>query len=142
MSKDVMKMSKETNITRSCGECSRFSSAGTCLESVEHRPNARVPRQCLGFLPVPEAYDDRTGRELWPELANYVEAGGGAKGFLAAALTAGPVPSAQIIIQAGAAGIPERSIQRAAEKLGVLRTKAGFKEGWKWALQNAEGAKE
>lgn len=138
MSKDASLLSEY----RTCSECDRISATGTCLESAESRPNQRAPRQCIHFVPFRDAYDLRTGRELWPCKAASESHGGGVKGFLAGLLALGPESSDTIIAKAIEAGISKRSIQRAAEQMLVIRTKCGFRDGWVWALPNAEGAKE
>ncbi|MFZ2855790.1 MAG: hypothetical protein WAZ34_16955 [Rhodocyclaceae bacterium] len=128
---------------RSCGTCRNLSAGHACLAALrglldyvtgEYRPWANAPRRCLGYVPSPGCYDDRTGLQLWPEIANYVEGGEGARGYLAAQLTGGPVPSALIIAKAGEAGFPKRTIQRAAEQLGVVRAKRDFSHGWDWSI--------
>jgi hypothetical protein len=128
---------------RTCGTCDNLSAGNACLAALrglldyvsgEYRPLINAPRRCLGYVPSPGCYDDRTGPQLWLEIANYVEGGEGARGYLAAQLTGGPLPSALIIAKAGEAGFPKRTIQRAAEQLGVLRTKKDFSDGWDWAL--------
>lgn len=133
-------MTDDTHITRNCGECSRLSAAGTCLSCAEPYPSVRMKRQCIAFEPHYGADDRRTGNELWPEKTCVVEFGEGARGYLAAALVRGPVPSAEVITQAGRAGYPKRTIQRAAEQLCVVRTKAGFGAGWVWAMPKSEDA--
>lgn len=52
----------------------------------------------------------------------------------------GPRDAAEILAAAEGANISERTMQRAAEQMGVIKSKAGFDGGWNWALP-AEGAK-
>ena len=137
MSKDVHDLS----ITRTCSECDRISVAGTCLSGVEMRPHPREPRKCHRFVPLMDAYDMRTGRELWPDKAISEEYDGGVCGFLASQLVFGPMPANEVITRAISVGISKRSIQRAAEHIQVRRTKRGFNGGWIWALSGYEGAK-
>ena len=127
---------------RTCSECDRISASGACLEGAEDRPSQRAPRQCIHFVPFRDAYDLRTGRELWPCKAASESHGGGVKGFLAGLLALGPESSDVIIAKAIEAGISKRSIQRAAEQMLITRTKCGFRDGWIWALPRSEGAKE
>ena len=137
MSKDVHDLS----ITRTCSECDRISVAGTCLNDVEPKPHPREPRQCPSFIPLRDAYDSRTGCELWPDKAANEEYGGGVCGFLASQLVFGPMPADDVIARAVSIGISRRSIQRAAEHIQVRRTKRSFNGGWIWALSGYEGAK-
>lgn len=58
---------------RTCSECSHFTAGHACNkanESGEERPAARALRRCLSFTPMFESLDNRTGRQLWPELIN------------------------------------------------------------------------
>lgn len=130
MSSDVLSLP----CFRTCSECDRMSIGGTCLSKVEPRPNPREPRQCTRFVALRESYDARSGRELWPEMAISEEYGDGLMGFLASQLVFGPVAANDIISRAKASGITKRSIQRAAEKLLVKRTKSRFGGGWNWSL--------
>ena len=57
-----------------------------------------------------------------------------AKAVIQAALQSGPADAAGILAVAEADSISERTMQRAAEALGVLKSKAGFDAGWTWAL--------
>jgi hypothetical protein len=129
---------------RSCSSCDHLTAGHSCAavrETGLSNPSANTPRRCLSYRPKWGADDDRSGRQLWPEIVNFVELGEGAKGFLATALIEGPVSSSEIISTAAAAGISERSIQRAAEQLGVMREKVGFSGGWIWSMPETEGAK-
>ena len=136
------------SITRTCGECDWLSPSRACVLIIRGMmdgqawPLVNQPRQCLGFMPLKESYDNRTGRELWPELVAFEEHGGGVTGFLASELIRGPVPAAEIISRARIAGVTMRSIQRAAEKLLIKRRKCRFSGGWIWSLPDCEGAKE
>ncbi len=57
--------------TRTCGECERLSSVGTCLAKAQPgRLDIYASRRCLEFCPLWGCRDGRTGRELWPELPN------------------------------------------------------------------------
>lgn len=60
--------------------------------------------------------------------------------LLADLLKDGPRNAAEILAAAEGANISERTMQRAAEQMGVIKAKAGFDGGWNWALP-AEGAK-
>lgn len=53
--------------------------------------------------------------------------------MLADLLKDGPRDAAEILA-AAEGNISERTMQRAAEQMGVIKTKAGFGEGWTWAL--------
>lgn len=65
---------------RTCGKCSRYSAAGTCMAAAESglaEPNPRTPRRCIAFTPRFESLDGRAGRVLWPELAAAAAPAGG-----------------------------------------------------------------
>jgi hypothetical protein len=55
-------------------------------------------------------------------------------------LESGPADAAGILAAAEADGLSERTMQRAAEALGVVKSKAGFSGGWVWALPEAKAA--
>lgn len=131
-------------LPRSCSSCDHLTAGYTCAaarETAVFAPSVNALRRCLSYQPIWGADDKRTGKDLWPELALLKEFGEGAKGFLATALIAGAVSSSEVISRASAAGIPERSIQRAAEQLCVVRKKTGFRGGWIWSMPETEGAK-
>jgi len=54
--------------------------------------------------------------------------------LLADLLKDGARDAAQILACAEGDNLHERTMQRAAEQLGVIREKAGFAGGWTWAL--------
>ena len=63
--------------------------------------------------------------------------GGGTKAarrFLEAALSAGTVAAKRLIEEAKDEGINERTLQRAAKKMGVIQEKTGMRGGWFWRL--------
>lgn len=62
--------------------------------------------------------------------------------FLVDALNAGPRDAAEILAAAEGANISERTMQRAAEQMGVIKTKAGLDGGWTWALPNQKAGNE
>lgn len=149
---------------RSCLACGNRTNDGGCLPAKrgemkgrpEHyRPTADHPRRCVHYVPgyhlvTGERRDPRTGRELWPELVPKVSAPAPvpveprtaaeqARNLLLATLRDGPCDAAEILAAAEEAGISERSTQRAAEALGVVKTRAAFRGGWVWALP--EGAR-
>lgn len=56
---------------RSCSGCANLTAGHQCSKAAEsgiQAPAANVPRRCLAFTPPFEAIDNRTGRQLWPEL--------------------------------------------------------------------------
>jgi putative DNA primase/helicase len=55
-------------------------------------------------------------------------------------LTAGPSRAGDVLREARNAGISEKSVRTARERLGVKPTRAGFAGGWVWALPVAEDA--
>lgn len=57
-----------------------------------------------------------------------------ASALLADLLKAGACDAAEILATAEGDNINERTMQRAAERLGVTKMKAGFGEGWTWTL--------
>ena len=67
-----------------------------------------------------------------------------ARQFLAGLLADGPVNAGQIKKDADGAGFNWRTVQRAADRLGVVRHKEGMRGGWVWNLapkmtNNTEG---
>lgn len=54
--------------------------------------------------------------------------------LLADLLKDGACDAAEILIAAEGDNLNERTMQRAAESLGVVREKTGFDGGWTWAL--------
>jgi len=58
-----------------------------------------------------------------------------AKSLLFEALKVGARPAGEVLDVAAGAGISERTMQRAADAIGVVRTKGGFGSGWMWAMQ-------
>jgi hypothetical protein len=143
---------------RTCGECHNLTAGGTCKAAArcvldfvagEYRPLPNALRKCLGFTAKFEAMDGRNGRALWPEIAAVVDAANspetpatdeGAAGFLAVKLAAGPVPAADLIDGAAALGIAERTLQEAAQRMGVMKAKAGMAGGWVWSLPEKAAA--
>lgn len=57
-----------------------------------------------------------------------------AAAWLATQLARGPQPASTILNDATACGLNRRTVQRAFEQLGCERSKAGFRDGWKWSL--------
>lgn len=57
-----------------------------------------------------------------------------AQALLADLLKDGPREAAQILAAADGANIAGRTMQRAAEALGVVKTRAAFRSGWTWRL--------
>jgi hypothetical protein len=45
-----------------------------------------------------------------------------------------PTPAAEVFRQAGAVGIKEKTLRRAAEKFGVWKQKTGMETGWTWSM--------
>ncbi len=150
---------------RPCNQCGNVSAGGTCLaafrEDIGVVPGVYLhdsswPRRCLYYqppriisdYPTPLDYDRRTGFELWPEIAAIVgleldgqSALGKAVALLIGQLKDGPTNNAaDILATAEGANISERTLQRAAEQLGVTKTKAGFSGGWIWAMPNPRKA--
>jgi hypothetical protein len=138
---------------RTCNECGRLSSAGTCLAAIlgeveaapaDYRPAVREPRRCLAYAPPHLNRDSRTGRELWPEIAAQVDKRNLAEGdmlridrarsLLTAMLKDGPRDAAEVFSAAERDGIGARTVQRATEALGVVKTKSQWAGGWIWAM--------
>lgn len=63
-----------------------------------------------------------------------------AKELLENLLTDGPIEAAVILAQAEDDNISGRTMQRAADALGVVKSKVGFSGGWVWALPEAQAA--
>jgi len=57
-----------------------------------------------------------------------------AERFLQVELSATDLPANRIKELASQAGISSRTLRRAADKIGIRRTKAGFQGGWVWQL--------
>lgn len=102
------------------------------LERVEVAPEVEGQRvQWLEPL-------DGTARELLAEAETDNEDGStasGVDGFLRGLLANGPVPAKAIKADADGAGYAMRTVQRAAQRLGVARRKDGLRGGWVWELQ-------
>jgi hypothetical protein len=63
-----------------------------------------------------------------------------AEDLLQGLLKNGRRDATEIRTAAEGASISERTMQRAAEALGVVKTKAGFLGGWTWALPEKAAA--
>lgn len=145
---------------RPCNECGNVSAGHTCLAAARgdlegaprnYRPDMGWPRRCLAFVPSFQSRDARTGRDLWPELlatsacqtnaASLAKAGQGAtaeaRDLLERLLRDDPRSAAEVIAEAEAAGFSTRTVQRAADDLGVVKEKDGFAAGWTWSLPKA-----
>lgn len=56
---------------RKCAECANYTAGFACTAqavSGVQRPHGGVNRRCLGFTPLFDSYDSRSGSQLWPEL--------------------------------------------------------------------------
>ena len=82
---------------------------------------------------APQSDDEKPGPEP--------QARDAAADWLSALMAAGEVPAAKVRQEAEAAGFVWRTVQRAAEALGVIREKNSFTGGWQWRFPKA-GAKE
>ncbi len=60
--------------------------------------------------------------------------------IIADMLKSGPCDAAEILATAEGAGISERTMQVAAERMGVVKRKAGFSGGWTWAMPEIKAA--
>lgn len=129
-----------------------------------YRPTANHPRRCLKYTPgrnlvEGDRADYRTGPELWPEIAAQQKqstppatiqplppesegdtAAAKAEKLLVELLKDGPRDAGEIRTLAEGANIGERTMQRAADALGVVKTKAGFLGGWTWAMPEKAAA--
>jgi hypothetical protein len=63
-----------------------------------------------------------------------------AREFLAATLANGAVPALQVVAHAQAAGIAERTLQRARKDIGVQAVKAAFGGAWIWRFAPKEAS--
>jgi hypothetical protein len=138
------------NLPRSCSVCDNLTHGGNCKEAVhqgeapEWKPSANAPRLCLHYVPdhytTSTTSDYSTGRELWPEVAGqpshavHVKMMPKPDAFLFTFLQGGPRSAADIVAAGGAEKISERTLQRAGDRLGVVKSKTGFNGGWEWAL--------
>ncbi len=71
-------MAAEDSLRR-CATCNRLSAANTCIAATRScvpRPKVDAPRRCVAYVPKWEEQDQRTGFQLWPELAMSRSAGG------------------------------------------------------------------
>lgn len=149
---------------RTCDSCENLTATQACsaaargkldFVSGSYRPYIHALRRCIGYQPKFDLCDDRTGHDLWPEIVAVIsaETNGNTEGdtvsgglemtrdvriseFLTNILKDGPRGAAEVIATAEGAGFPERTLQRAADRLGVVKSKAGFLGGWLWALPN------
>ena len=81
-----------------------------------------------------------TARELLREAEADDEGdGSNPRQFLAELLARGPIPAAQVFLDAEAHGYSRRQMQRARERLGVKTEKDGMRGGWRWALPEDAG---
>lgn len=62
----------------------------------------------------------------------------GAEDFLVELLAQDTVPSKQVFAEAREAGFSVASIRRAADRLGVRKTKGGMNAGWYWRLRGQD----
>lgn len=148
---------------RPCTECANLINE-VCLAvvrgEVPTQPATRnQPRLCLAYAPnyyltSGDHRDYRTGKELWPELLakkdypvlesptpeeiahEHTGALDKATALLADMLKDGSRSTAEIFENAEAASLSERTMQRAADMLGVVKGKVGFNGGWVWALHD------
>lgn len=103
------------------------------LEQVEAVPGISASRVLWGnALPgsardlLREADEDATDPDGGSE--------SGVNAFLRSLLQDGPVAAKSIKADADGAGYAWRTVQRAADRMGVERRKLGLREGWVWAL--------
>lgn len=109
------------------------------LERLEVAPE--VEGQCVRWLEELEgsARDLLADAEADP-LNEDGSTAAGVDGFLRGLLADGPVAAKSLRIDADGAGYGWRTVQRAADRLGVERRKEGMKGGWLWRLPGrAEG---
>lgn len=156
---------------RACRQCGNLSGGGTCLAAQrgelegaprDYRPDLTFPRRCSEHhWPRPDrdeylGRDERTGRQLWPEVFAPVEMASEpalvpeaiaadegasaiekARTLVSSMLAAGPCAASEILLAAEGASLSERTTQRAAEQLHVVKAKDGS-GGWTWALPEVE----
>ena len=53
-------------------------------------------------------------------------------------LKGGPRSATEILAVAEGASVSQRSVQRAAEQMGIVKTRTGFRGGWTWRLPDDE----
>lgn len=120
----------------------------------DRRRVAAVAKSNIAAYPEPVAYTLREGRYMWDAapvapgttaetLLETPSAGSEGRGamdeamdYLRAALAAGPRPAREVQREARDAGIEERTLRRARERLRVRVTRRGFGAGgvWVWSL--------
>jgi hypothetical protein len=61
--------------------------------------------------------------------------------FLRDELANGPRPVKEIQAEARAAGISDKMLRSARERLGIRPQKGGFRDGWTWGLEDALGVR-
>jgi hypothetical protein len=136
---------------RNCKQCGRMSSSQTCLAALagdlpnaprDYLPDLSWLRRCVAYRPPYDAYDPRTGPELWPEVMVIDDASalGKACRLITSMLNDGKHSAAEILEAAEGASIAERTMQRAADSLGIVKSKDSFSGGWTWAMPIAEAA--
>jgi hypothetical protein len=77
---------------------------------------------------------DLLGRSELTELPEEQTATREAMDWLADYLRTGPAKAKDVQREAREAGISEKALRTARERLGVKPTKSGFSQGWRWAL--------
>ena len=81
--------------------------------------------------------DDRSADDL----VNSEDEGSEAEQFIRQTLADGPVPAADVLSAANAAGIPRSTLMNAKKRLKVESTKEGFADGWTWLPPPQESTK-
>jgi putative DNA primase/helicase len=103
------------------------------LDQVEVPGHAGLNASRVTWGPAVEG----TARELLAEPENGADGGSArdnAADFLRETLKGGPVPTKTLEAEAKAAGIAWRTVRRAADEVGVWKTKGGMGSGWYWSL--------
>jgi hypothetical protein len=59
-----------------------------------------------------------------------------AKSFLLDLLQDGSMPAKDVFVNARGAGVAEKTLRRAAQDLGVVKSKTGMDGGWIWKLSD------
>ena len=62
--------------------------------------------------------------------------------LLESILADGPMPAAKVKEEAKQAGVTDKALRRAADKLGIKPKKIGYRSGWVWVLPAHQGAQD
>lgn len=138
---------------RTCQLCECLSATGVCIAAAKglpgsaptnYRPDIHISRRCLAYKPVFGSYEKRSGLELWPELVlldEIDEPGREIRRAIALVygmLLAGGCQAREVVAAGKPIGLHPRTLERAATRLGVIKSKSAFRGGWYWSLPEGD----